>query len=259
MSRRGGTAYVFVRWGGSAFSPDRLGDVGWAFEVRDRLDRFNTFVCGTVELIRNGEGAPLRTAWHEKCPTLADLVKAMSHRGPDRPGFDEVKVFEVKEADPDTALVWGSRPLEERVTKDSLSDVYEMLTRYGVRNVLGAARFTAPFLWYNMLPGRSVPVRKLPVHLFQMRLSETEAPAALSVQEIEDRVRRAVASIEQISDVGECFVTRVGSALLVGLTVIVDGNLRVRSTRQITDRANAAIRAISPQIRHVFIQTEGED
>ena len=259
MSRRGGTAYVFVRWGGSAFSPDRLGDVGWAFEHRDRLDRFNMFVCGSVELIRNGEEAPLRTAWHEKCPTLADLVKAMSHRGPDRPGFDEVKVFEVKDADPEAALVWSSRPVEERVIKDSLSDVCEMLTRYGLRAVQGGARFTAPFLWYNMLPGRSVPVRKLPVHLFQMRLSETEAPAPLSIQEIEDRARQAVASIEQISDVGECFVTRVGTALLVGLTIIVDGDLRVRSTRQIADRASAAIRAISPQIRHVFIQTEAED
>ncbi|HWF45856.1 MAG TPA: cation transporter dimerization domain-containing protein [Bryobacteraceae bacterium] len=259
MSRRGGTAYVFMRWGGSAFSTDRLGDVGWAFEQRDRLDRFNAFVCGAVELIRNGEGASLRTAWHEKCPTLADLVKAMSHRGPDRPGFDEVKVFEVKDADPDAALVWGSRPFEDRVSKDSLSDVCEMLTRYGVRTVLGGARFAAPFLWYNMLPGRSVPVRKLPVHLFQMRLSETETPAPLSVQEIEDRARQAVGSIEQISDVGECFVTRVGGSLLVGLTIIVDGDLRVRGTRQITDRANAAVRAISPQIRHVFIQTEAED
>jgi divalent metal cation (Fe/Co/Zn/Cd) transporter len=68
-----------------------------------------------------------------------------------------------------------------------------------------------------------------------------------------------VGSIEQISDVGECFVTRVGGSLLVGLTIIVDGDLRVRGTRQITDRANAAVRAISPQIRHVFIQTEAED
>ena len=110
MSRRSGTAYVFVRWGGSSFSPDRLGDVGWAFEHRDRLGRFNMFVCGAVELIRNGEGKASRTAWNEKCPTIAELVKAMSHRGPDRPGFDEVKVFEVKDADPDAALVWGSRP-----------------------------------------------------------------------------------------------------------------------------------------------------
>lgn len=259
MSRRGGTAYVFVRWGGSVFSTDRLGDVGWAFEHRDRLGRFNMFVCGAVELIRNGEGLPLRIAWHEKCPGVAELVKAMSHRGPDRPGFDEVKVLDVKDADPDAALVWGSRPPEDRVSKDSLSDVCEMLARYGVRTALGSAGFTAPFLWYNMLPGRSVPVRKLPVHLFRMRLSETEAPAPLSVQEIEDRVRQAVALIDQISDVGECFVTRLGSALLVGLTVIVDGDLRVRTTTQITDRANAAIRAISPLIRHVFIQLEAED
>jgi divalent metal cation (Fe/Co/Zn/Cd) transporter len=92
-----------------------------------------------------------------------------------------------------------------------------------------------------------------------MRLSETEAPVPLSIQEIEDRARQAVASVEQILDVGECFVTRVGSALLVGLTIIVDGDLRVRSTRQISDRASAAIRAISPQVRHVFIQTEAAD
>lgn len=259
MSRRGGTAYVFVRWGGSSFSSDRLGDVGWAFEHRDRLGRFSTFVCGAVELIRNGQGAPSRTAWYEKCPTVAELVKAMSHRGPDRPGFDEVKVFDVKDADPDAALVWGARPPEDRVIKDSLSDVCEMLTRYGVRAVLGIAPFTAPFLWYNMLPGRSVPVRKLPVHLFQMRLSEAESPAPLSVQEIEDRARQAAASVEQVSDVGECFVTRVGSALLVGLTIIVNGSLPVRNTGPITDRAKAAIRAVSPQIRHVFIQTEPED
>jgi hypothetical protein len=259
MSRRGGTAYVFVRWGGSAFSPDRLGDVGWAFEHRDRLGRFNMFICGAVELIRNSHGAPQRTAWQEKCPSVAELVKAMSHRSPDRPGFDEVKVFEVKDADPDAALVWCSRPQEDRVTKNSLSEVSEILARYGLRTAMGGAGFTAPFLWYNMLPGRSVPVRKLPIHLFQMRLGETESPAPLSVQEIEDRARQVVGSIEQISDLSECFVTRVGSAILVGMTIIVNGSLPVRSTRQITDRAHAAIRAISPQIRHVFVQVEAED
>jgi hypothetical protein len=247
-----------VRWGGSAFSPDRLGEVGWAFEHRDRLDRFNTFVCGTVELTRSSNGTPIRTAWHEKCPTLAELVKAMSHRSPDRPGFDEVKVFEVKDADPDAALVWCSRAPDDRVTKDSLADVCDILTRYGVRAALGSG-FTAPFLWYNMLPGRGVPVRKLPIHLFQMRLGEAEAVAPLSVQEIEDRARQSVGSIEQISDVGECFVTRVGPALLVGLTIIVSGSLAVRSTRPIRDRAQAAVQAISPQIRHVFIQIEAED
>lgn len=259
MSRRSGRAYVFVRWSGSASSTERLGDVGWAFEHNDRLGRFNMFVCGAVESFRTDNGTPLRTAWNEKCPTLAELVKAMSHRGHDRPGFDEVKVLEVKDADPEAALIWSSRLPEDRVTKDSLTEVCDMLTRYGVRGLITSVGFTAPFLWYNMLPGRSVPVRKLPVHLFQMRLSDPESPAALTLQEIEDRVRQAMGSIDRVSDVGECFVTRVGSAMLVGLTIIVDGDLPVRSTRKITDHVSAAVRAISPQIRHVFIQLDSPD
>jgi hypothetical protein len=217
------------------------------------------FVCGAVESARTGNGAPVRTAWNEKCPTLAELVKAMSHRGPDRPGFDEVKVFEVKDADPEAALIWSSRLPEDRVTKDSLTEVCEMLTRYGVRGLITGVGFTAPFLWYNMLPGRSVPVRKLPVHLFQMRLSDAEPPAVLTPQEIEDRVRQAMESVEGISDVGECFVTRLGAAVLVGLTIIVNGDRPVRATRQITDQARAAVRAISAQIRHVFVQLDSPD
>ncbi len=259
MSRSSGRAYVFVRWSASLSNPGRLGDVGWAFEYNDRLGRFNCFCCGATEPAGVTLLSRSRFFWHEKCQTLPELIKSMSNRGPDHPGYDEVKVFEVKEADPELALqavVQRSVSPDDVATRvDPLDETREILTRYGVRGLANSKGFSAPFLWYNMLPGRSVPLRKLPVHLFQLRVL-ADGPAPVTLADIEDHARRIAQAHPEVLNVGECFVGRIGSAYLVGLNAAVHPRLSVGQGRSIAEGLEQAIRGASPKVRHVFIQIE---
>jgi hypothetical protein len=247
-----------VRWVGSPSAPTRLGDVAWAFEYNDRLGRFNCFYCGAIEFLSRGAAPAERANWQAKCFTLPQLVKAMSHQGADRPGFDEVKVFEVEEADPELALQWAlqrsSSPDDLSAVKDSLSETREILMRYGVRGLGDVRGFSAPFLWYNILPGKSVPLRKLPVHLFQLRAATSEGHEKLSVTDVEDQVRKTAQGVAEVIDLGESFVSRVGTSFLVGLTITVEASLSVRHAHAIADRVEESIRNGSSHIRHIFIQ-----
>ena len=263
MTRRSGRAFIFLRWSGSSAIPMRLGDVGWAFEYNDRLGRFNYFLCGATELSAKTSEAPARSSWQEKCFTLPQLVKAMSHQAADRPGFDEVKVFEVEQTDPEAALQWAAQQAssadESRSSVDPLIEAREVLMRYGVRGLADAKSFSAPFLWYNMLRGRSVPLRKLPVHLFQLRMSGHNGSEALSSADVEDIARKAAHGVLASEDLGEFFVTRSGLGFLVALTISVDGRMPVRDGHAIADRVEEAIRNSAPVVRHVFVHVEPED
>jgi hypothetical protein len=235
---------VFVRWSGS--SSRQLGDVGWAFEYNDRLGRFNCFYCGA-------------TGWQEKCLTLPELIKAMSNYGADRPGYDEVKVLEVSDADSEVALqVVAQRsvvPDDLALRISALEETQEILARYGVRGLANAKRFSVPFLWYNMLPGRSVPIRKLAVHLFQLRAA-AESETSASPGEIEDYARRVARRDLGVIGIGECFVGRIGSAYVVGISVAVDSTLSIAEGRSIADRVQQALRSGHPKVKQVFVQVE---
>ena len=259
MPRSSGRAYVFVRWSASPTTPSRLGDIAWAFEYNDRLGRFNCFYCGASECGHNIGARRPRLFWYEKCLTILELIKAMSNRGPDRPGYDEVKVFAVEHADPEIALqVIAQRsaaPDDVLARIDGLEDTREILTRYGVRGLANPKGFSAPFLWYNMLPGRSVALRKLAVHLFQLRVSsDGHTPATAS--DIEDYARKVADSDAQVLNLGECFVARVGSTYVVGLNIAVDPKLSVGQGHTIAEGLQEAIRTGSPKIRQVFVQVE---
>ncbi len=259
MSLSSGRAYVFLRWSGSPFNTLRLGDVAWAFENNDRLGRFNCFYCGATE---SGGAAPFthpRTFWHEKCFTLPELIKAMSYQGPERPGYEEVKVFEVSQANADLALQVVAQRSGVRddigVRIDPLEETREILTRYGVRGLASTKGFSAPFLWYNMLPGRSVALRKLAVHLFEIRVAR-DNPASASPEEVEDEVRRVALEIPGVLNLGECFVGRSGPAFLVGLNVDVSGQLSVAAGHSIAERVEEAIRGKNSKIQHVFVHVQ---
>jgi hypothetical protein len=162
MNRRSGRAYIFVRWSGFSNAPMRLGEVAWAFEYIDRMGRFVCFHCGAAgtpgsRLARDG----VRQTWTEKCSSLPELIKTMAGDAIDRPGYDEVKVFEVENADPDLALQVVQRSADEASRlADALEETRDILTRYGVRGLAASRGFSAPFLWYNILAGRSVALRK---------------------------------------------------------------------------------------------------
>ena len=252
-----GRAYVFLRWSGSAPVAGRLGDIGWGFEYNDRHGRFNCFYCGASEAAAL-LGRP-RLFWFEKCQTLPELIKAMSPQGPERPGYDEVKVFELEEVDPEMAFQTISKRAALRedlaARNDPLEETRDILTRYGVRGLANPRGFSAPFLWYNMLPGRSVPLRKLAVHLFQLRIeSGNRVPASLA--EIEEHARRTAQSDPAVIDLGECFVGRVGSAYVVCLSLAVDPALSISDGHAITARVEQAIRSGSPKVRHIYLQLE---
>lgn len=250
---------MFVRWIGS--NPNRWGEVAWAFEYNDRLGRFFCFYCGATES-RATSTHRSSLFWHEKCATLPELIKAMSNQGSERPGYDEVKVFEVARADSELALqVVAQRsalPDEIALRTDSVEDARDVLTKYGARGVPDAKGFSAPFLWYNMLPGRSVPLRKLTVYLFQLRISG-EGNLPFSAAEIEDHARHLAENDKEVLSVGECLVCRSGSAYIVGLNLAVDAALSVRAGRSIAERLEQAIRNGSPQIRHVFVRVDAYD
>jgi hypothetical protein len=251
MIRRNGRAYLFIRWSGPTIGSTRLGDVAWAFENIDRQGRFYCFQCGATE-VSGSTGLRPRSSWSEKCFSLPELIKAMSNISPDRPGYDEVKVFEVQDADPDSALVAAQRLAEDVSNPDPLNDTREILLRYGVRGLVPSRGFSAPFLWYNILPGRSVPLRKLAVHLFEVSAATAEE-APLTPEEVEDQSRKVAHSVSDVRDLGECFVTRIRSGFLVALNIAVDPHLSVASGRDIADRVDQAVRGVNTKIRHVFV------
>ena len=172
----------------------------------------------------------------------------------DRPGYDEVKVFEVENADPDLALQVVQRILDEPLRfGDPLEETRDILTRYGTRGLPLSRGFSAPFLWYNILPGRSVALRKLPVHLFQLRAA-SDAQGQVTGEEVEDQARRMAQTISEVLSLGECFVARVRTGFIVGINIAVDPRLPVSEGYKISQRVEEAVRGANPKIRHIFVQ-----
>ena len=246
-----------MRWSGGRRVPGILGDIGWAFEYNDRSGRLQCFYCGGTE----SAGAPQTSAvfWSEKCLTLPELIKAMSTSSALHSAFDEAKVFETADAQSEVALQWVNQlagagdELSSRM--DPLEYTREMLTRYGVRSLAHTRGFHAPFLWYNMLPGRSVPVRKLGVHIYQLRAAR-EAEEPITPAWIEDHARKIAQSDPDVRMVGECFVSKSGSKFVVGLTIAVNPTFSVGEGRSVAERVEQAIRTGTPPAGHVFIQVE---
>ena len=255
MNRRSGRAYVFVRWSGFSSAPGRLGEVAWAFEYIDRLGRFVSFQCGASGSA--GPHAPRegsRLTWTVKCSTILELIKTMAGDAADHPGYDEVKVFQVEDADPDLALQAAQRSVDEpNRLVGPLEETRDILVRYGARGLALSRGFSAPFLWYNILPGRSVPIRKLAVHLFQLRAAADEQGQA-SGEDVEEQVRRMAQSVSQVRSLGECFVARVRTGFLVGVNIAVDPHLAVSESYQISQRVEEAVRQSNAKIRHIFVQ-----
>ena len=256
MSRRRGRAYLFIRWSSGGLSTTRLGDVGWAFENIDTQGKFYCFHYGATD-VRPPTGQTMpghRSFWTEKCFDLPELTKAMSTKSQDRPGFDEVKVFPVSEANPDAALQLAQRLAEAQLSNpDPLEETRQVLTAYGVKGLIPSRAFSVPFLWYNILPGRSVPVRRLAIHLFELKAdANTEPP--LSSEELELAVRKASETVTLVRSVGECFVTRLPSGFLVAINIAVDAQMPVVDGRRVADRVAEIVRALNPKIRHLFVQ-----
>ncbi|HSU59103.1 MAG TPA: cation transporter dimerization domain-containing protein [Bryobacteraceae bacterium] len=258
MSRRSGRAFVFVRWTAAPYTPARLGDVAWAFEQVDRLGRFYCYYCGGSEWRHDPIPARARTAWHEKCLTLPELIKAMSGQGPERPGYDEVKVLEVEEAEPDAALKFAQRPDDPARPSDPLEEVREIISRYGAHGFAAPKGFSAPFLWYNMLPGRSVPLRKLPVHLFQLRAA-SERRNELSADEVEDQARKVAEAIPGVLGVSDCFIARLRSDFLITVDLVVSARLSVGDGRILGEAVEEALRAANPAARYVFARVRSDE
>lgn len=260
MARRSGRAYVFIRWSGSPLQPSRLGEIGWAFEYNDRMGRFNCFYHGASQPVSDRVKGRYRVLWHERCFTLPELTKAMTSQEARATGYDEVKVFYVENADPDVALQFiAQRSVQSEdlgARADPIEETREIVTRYGARGIPSSKGFSAPFLWYNMLPGKSVPVRKLAVHLFQLRQAPEER-ISLSTQDLEERVRQIVGGEKAVLALGECFTARVASRFVVGFTISVDKGWTVGQAYALATRLQSEIFKISGQVQHVFIQTEG--
>jgi hypothetical protein len=255
MNRRSGRAYIFVRWSGFSHAPGRLGEVGWAFENIDRLGRFVSFHCGAIGNLGVQPGRDHAT-WNEKCATMPELIKTMAGDGASRPGYDEVKVFEVENADPDLALQSIQRISDEPLRfGDPLEATRDILTRYGTKGLPQSRGFSAPFLWYNILPGRSVALRKLPVHLFQLR-AISDAHGQISGEEVEDQARRMAQSVSEVLSLGECFVARVRTGFIVAVNIAVDRHLPVSESHRISQQVEEAIRGANPKIRHIFVQVQ---
>ena len=256
MSRRRGRAYLFIRWSSGGFAGARLGDVGWAFENIDSQGKFYCFHFGATDVAPPTPQTrhALRSFWTEKCFDLAELTKAMSTKSLNRPGFDEVKVFPVADADPDAALQMAQRLADTQMSApDPLEETRQVLTAYGVKGLIPSRAFSAPFLWYNILPGRSVAVRRLAVHLFELK-ADANAEPILSPEELELAVRKATESVSLVRSVGECFVTRVSSGFLVAINISVEPQMPVVDSRRVADRVVEAVRALNPKIRHLFVQ-----
>jgi len=256
MSKRHGRGYLFIRWSSGGFSATRLGDVGWAFENIDSQGKFYCFHYGATDI---GPRSPQfvtgrRSFWTEKCFDLQELTKAMSAKSQDRPGFDEVKVFAVPDANPDAALQLAQRLAEAQVSvPDPMEETRQVLSAYGVKGLIPSRAFSAPFLWYNILPGRSVPIRRLAIHLFELKADANIDPP-VSTEEIEMAVRKAGETVSLVRSVGECFVTRVPAGFLVAVNIAVDPQTSIVESRRIADRVAEVVRALNPKIRHVFVQ-----
>lgn len=256
MSRRRGRAYLFIRWSSGGATTTRLGDVGWAFENIDTQGKFYCFHFGATDV--GGLGPQViaghRYFWTEKCFDLTELTKAMSTKSTDRPGFDEVKVFQVADANPDAALQLAQRLAETPVSAPNpMEETRQVLTAYGVKGLISSRSFSAPFLWYNILPGRSVPVRRLAIHLFELK-AEANTEAVVSPEELELAVRKASETVSLVRSVGECFVTRISSGFLVAINIAVDPQMPVVESRRIADRVAEVVRALNPKIRHLFVE-----
>jgi hypothetical protein len=256
MSRRQGRAYLFIRWSGGNAASARLGDVGWAFENIDTQGKFYCFHYGATDIGPASQlnSSAARSFWTEKCFTLPELTKAMSTKRPDRPGYDEVKVFQVSDANPDAALQLAQRLADAHSSSsDPLEETRQVLSSYGVKGLTPSRAFSAPFLWYNILPGRSVPIRRLAIHLFELRAASNAEPV-VSLEELEIDVRRLSETVSLVRSVGECFVTRVPSGYLVAINIAVDPQTPVVESRRTADRVGEAVRALNPNIRHLFVQ-----
>lgn len=239
MIHRSGRAYVFVRWSGFSNDPGRLGEVAWAFENVDRLGRFVCFYCGAV-------GA--RPGWTDRCSTILELINTMVG---DTAGYDEVKVFEVQAADPESALAAAQRIAEEPNRAINPIDVTrDVLFRYGVRGLALTRGFSAPFLWYNILPGRSVAIRKLPLHLFQLR----SANELVSADDIEEQARQVALHVAGVLGLGECFVARIRTGYLVALKIAVNPHLTVGESHKISLVVEEAVSNANSRIRHTLVQ-----
>ncbi len=246
-----------MRWSGGARVPGAFGDIGWAFEYNDRSGRFQCFYCGAAE---SNAPAPGRFFWFEKCVTLPELIKTMSATGGPHSAFDEAKIFEVADAQSDAALQTvnqlATAPDEMFSRTNPLEHTREILTRYGVRSLAHTHGFHAPFLWYNMLPGRSVPVRKLAIHIYQLRAAQQAAEETYTPAWIEDHARKIAQNDSEVRSVGECFVCRTGAKFVVALTVAVNPAFSVGEGRIVAERLEQAIRTGTPPAGHVFIQVE---
>jgi hypothetical protein len=235
-----------------------VGELGWAFESSDRLGRFQCFYCGSTESRSMPDRALRRLFWFEKCLSLPELIKTMSG-GPEHPGFDEVKVIDVVEAHSEIAvqlLTQLAATSEDALSRmDPLAQTRELLMQYGVRSLAQTRALNAPFLWYNMLPGRSVAVRKLPVHLFQMRaahgLQEGPGPA-----DLEQQVRTIAQNDPDVRSLGECVVARAGTRFFIGLDIAVTASLSVGGGRKIAERVEHAIRMGAPKAGHIFVRVD---
>jgi hypothetical protein len=178
----------------------------------------------------------------------------MSTKSADRPGFDEVKVFQVADANPDSALQLAQRLAEAQASSpDPMEETRQVLTAYGVKGLIPSRAFSAPFLWYNILPGRSVPIRRLAIHLFELK-AETNVEPPQSAEELELAVRKSSEMVSLVRSVGECFVIRVTSGFLVAINIAVDPQTPVVEGRRIADRVADVVRTLNPKIRHLFVQ-----
>jgi divalent metal cation (Fe/Co/Zn/Cd) transporter len=106
-----------------------------------------------------------------------------------------------------------------------------------------------------MLPGRSVPVRKLAVHIFQLRATQADEEA-VTAADIEDQARRIAQNDPEVRTAGECFVCRSGSKFVVGLNIAVNPLFSVGQGKSVAERVEQAIRTSTPKASHVFIQVE---
>jgi hypothetical protein len=255
MKGRSGRAYIFVRWSGFSNAPGRLGEVAWAFEYVDRLGRFVCFHCGAVGTLASHVSRDgMRPTWTEKSSSLPELIKIMATEAGDRPGYDEVKVFEIEDSDPDLALQAVQRGIDEpNRVGDPLEETRDILFRYGARGLALSRGFSAPFLWYNILPGRSVAIRKLPVHLFQLRAA-ADAQGQATGEDVEDQARRMAQTVSAVLAVGECFVARVRTGFIVGINIAVNAGLSVTESYKVSQRVEETIRNANPKIRHIFVQ-----
>jgi hypothetical protein len=229
--------------------------VAWAFENTDSEGKFYCFHYGATELPSPNHTVPgVRSFWTERCFTLPELIKAMSTKTYDRPGYDEAKVFEVMQSNPDAALQQAQRLAGARpASPDPLEETRQVLTAYGVRGLIPSKGFSAPFLWYNILPGRSVPIRRLAIHLFELRAKAATEPP-VSLEDLESSTRSASEAVPLVRSVGECFVTRVPAGFLVAINIAVDGKTSVAEGRRIGDCVADSVRALNQNIRHLFVQ-----